>query len=216
MSHRFLSSPRRVATLPALASIFLGLTFSAFSQSAESQVVSQISPRIQGPVNPDVLTTLRGNTSPLANARNDHGRVPDATPTGRLLLQLKPSAEQKTALDNLITAQLNPKSPSFHKWLTPDTFGKQFGATDADIQTVTAYLSQQGFSVSRVLPNKLSIEFSGTTDNCAARSRPRSTAIPPRGRHLTRMIATRRSPRPWHRSSPALLRSATTGSRTRP
>jgi aspartate 1-decarboxylase len=159
MSRKFLSSSRLVAILPVLTGMLSGMTLAASGQA----VVSQAAPRILSAVNPAALTTLRGNTLPLATAANDHGRLPDATPTGRLMLQLKPSAQQKSALDTLVAAQLNPKSPSFHKWLTPATFGKQFGASDADIQTVTAYLSQQGFNVSRVLPNKLAIEFSGTT-----------------------------------------------------
>ena len=164
MAHKLFSSARLVAILPVLTSLLAGIPLPASGQAPISQAaVSEATPRIQGPVNPSVLTTLHGNTMLLANATNDRGRVPDATPTGRVLLQLKSSREQKAALETLIAAQQNPKSPSYHKWLTPVSFGQQFGASDADIQTVSAYLSQQGFNVSRVLPSKLGIEFSGTT-----------------------------------------------------
>jgi len=46
--------------------------------------------------------------------------------------------------------QLSKDSPNFHKWLTPEQFGKQFGPADADIQTVTDWLTRQGFQEIKV------------------------------------------------------------------
>lgn len=123
---------------------------------------AQVMPRITTQVKDSALVTLRGNTIPVANALNDRGRVADETPTGRLMLVLKHSDEQQAALDTLIAAQMSPGSANFHKWLTPAQYASQFGVSDADIQTVTAYLSGQGFNVAQVLPNKQAIEFSGT------------------------------------------------------
>ena len=140
-----------------VAALILGLSI-----TASGQTVSQSLPRIAGPVDPSALTTLKGTTIPVANELNDRGRVPDNQPTGRLLLMLKPSTDQQKALDLLIQAQQNPKSPSYHQWLTTADYAKQFGVADADIQTVNSYLSNQGFTVAQVLPNKLAVEFSGT------------------------------------------------------
>ena len=44
------------------------------------------------------LTRIANSTHPLANAKNDHGRVDSNLPMERMVLVLKPSAEQKAAL----------------------------------------------------------------------------------------------------------------------
>ena len=127
------------------------------------QTTAQATPRIQSTVNASQLVTLQGNTLPMARVASDHGIVPDSTPTGHMMLVLKRSDAQQKALDQLVASQQDPKSGSFHKWLTPENFGAQFGVADADVQTVSAYLSAQGFAVSRIYKNKMAIEFSGTT-----------------------------------------------------
>src|SRR5204863_7037334 len=50
----------------------------------------------------------------------------------------------------------------FHKWLTPQEFGEQFGPADSDIQAVTDWLTSQGFLLNRVTAGRTVIEFSGT------------------------------------------------------
>lgn len=107
------------------------------------------------------LETLRGNTHPLARAAFDRGAAPRDLPMERMLLVLNRSAAQETALETLLAAQQNPSSPQFHKWLTPQEFGQQFGAADQDIQTVTAWLESHGFQINRVANGKNVIEFSG-------------------------------------------------------
>jgi len=52
-------------------------------------------------------------------------------------------------------------SPNYHKWLTPEEFGQQFGASDADIQAVTSWLQGHGFQVQPVSKGHSLIEFSG-------------------------------------------------------
>jgi subtilase family serine protease len=143
-----------MSIVPITAGILFAFTVSASAQSL---------PRISAPVSKSNLVTLRGNTLPIANAQHDLGRVPDGTATGRLMLVLQHSPEQQTALDKLIAAQQTSGSSSFHKWLKPSDYAAQFGVADSDIQTVTNFLSDEGFTVSKVLPNKMAIEFSGTT-----------------------------------------------------
>jgi subtilase family serine protease len=57
--------------------------------------------------------------------------------------------------------QLSKDSPNFHKWLTPEQFGKQFGPADADIQAVTDWLTRQGFQQIKVGAGRTAVEFSG-------------------------------------------------------
>jgi subtilase family serine protease len=121
-----------------------------------------VAPLVRGPVDDSVLTVLRGNTHPLAVAKYDRGMAPDDLPMQRMLLVLKRSSAQETALRKLLDDQQNSASPNYHKWLTPEEFGKQFGAGDADVQAVTAWLTQHGFGPAIVSKGRTVIEFSGT------------------------------------------------------
>jgi hypothetical protein len=81
---------------------------------------------------------------------------------GPMVMVLKRSAEQQQALDRLVAEQNDPGSPNFHKWLTPEEFGQRFGVAEADIESVTSYLAQQGFTVTGIAKNRMAVEFTGT------------------------------------------------------
>jgi hypothetical protein len=118
--------------------------------------------RVTQAVDPENRVTLRGNTHPLARLEFDQGAAPDSLATERMLLVLKRSSEQETALRKILDAQQTKSSPNYHVWLTPELFGRQFGPADADIQAVTNWLMSQGFQVNRVAAGRTVIEFSGT------------------------------------------------------
>jgi subtilase family serine protease len=80
----------------------------------------------------------------------------------RMLLILKRSPEQESALRKLLDEQLDQTSPNFHKWLTPDEFGQQFGPSSEDIRSVTSWLESHGFQVAGVSKGRTVIEFSGS------------------------------------------------------
>lgn len=107
------------------------------------------------------LTTLKGNTHPLARPEFDLGTAPASLPMQRMLLVLKRSSEQETALDQLLDQQQDKSSPNYHKWLTPVDFGKQFGPTDTDVQTITGWLQSHGFQVGTT-KGRTVLEFSGS------------------------------------------------------
>ena len=108
------------------------------------------------------LTRLKGNTHPLARAEFDRGVAPNSLPMERMLLVLKRSPEQEAALKRLMDGQLDKFSPSYHKWLTPEQFGHDFGPSDEDIQAIASWLASHGFQVVRVSKGRTMIEFSGT------------------------------------------------------
>jgi hypothetical protein len=118
--------------------------------------------RVTQAVDPENRVTLRGNTHPSARPEFDQGAAPDSLATERMLLVLKRSTEQETALRKVLDAQQTKSSPNYHMWLTPELFGRQFGPADADIQAVTDWLTSQGFQVNRVAAGRTVIEFSGT------------------------------------------------------
>ncbi len=113
-------------------------------------------------VNEDERFVLSGNTHPLATKAADRGAVPASMAAERMLIVLRRSPEQELALRGEIEALHDSNSPSFHKWLTPEQFGAQWGAADADIAAVTAWLESHGFQVKGPTTGRTAIEFSGT------------------------------------------------------
>jgi subtilase family serine protease len=107
------------------------------------------------------MVSLPGQVHPWARAEFDRGAAPENL-SGRMLLVLKRSPEQDSALQALLASQQDPNSPNYHKWLTPEDFGKRFGVADSDVQTVTSYLSSQGMSVGRVHSSRMAIEVGAT------------------------------------------------------
>src|SRR5258707_706874 len=118
--------------------------------------------RVTAQVDDTRTVQLKGNVHPLARAEFDRGAVADSQPMTRMLLTLQRSAEQETALQQLMDAQQTKGSASYHAWLTPTQFGKQFGPSDADVQAVTDWLTRQGFQVAKVAAGRGAIEFNGT------------------------------------------------------
>src|SRR6202167_374080 len=140
------------------AVLFTLLSIPAFQASAQS---SDVQPRITQAVDEGKLTLLKGNTYPLARPEFDRGPAPANLPMENMLLVLKRSPAQEAALDRLMAEQLDKSSPNFHKWLTPQQFGQQFGASDQDIQTITSWLGSHGFQIIQVTNGRTVINFSG-------------------------------------------------------
>jgi hypothetical protein len=130
-----------------------------------SPVAAQTHPvpsRVTAEVDDTRTVQLKGNVHPLARPEFDRGAVADSQPMTRMLLTLQRSAEQETALRQLMDAQQTKGSASYHAWLTPAQFGTQFGPSDADVQAVTDWLTRQGFQVAKVAAGRGAIEFNGT------------------------------------------------------
>ena len=113
-------------------------------------------------VDNSVRTVLPGNVHPLARPEFDEGEAPADLVLHRLMLVLKHSPQQETAMRRFIENQQYKKSPSYHQWLTPVEFGAQFGPAESDIAAVTNWLQASGFQVSPVSNGRSVIEFSGT------------------------------------------------------
>lgn len=107
------------------------------------------------------LHTLSGNTRPEANAQNDLGAVANDLAMDHMQLQLQRSAAQEKAVQQVIDQLHNPKSPTFHKWLTAEQFGQLYGASEPDVNTITSWLQSQGFTVNSVSPSRMTVDFSG-------------------------------------------------------
>jgi subtilase family serine protease len=108
------------------------------------------------------VTTLSGNTHPLARSEFDQGALADATPLSSIVLILQRSPEQESALQQLIDQQQDKTSSTYHQWLTPETFGAAFGPSDRDLATVTTWLANHNFTGIQVNAARTFIEFNGT------------------------------------------------------
>jgi trimeric autotransporter adhesin len=118
--------------------------------------------RLTQPVNEHALVTLRGTVHPLANPANDRGAASPDMQLERLQLVLKRSPQQEAALQQLLRDMHTPGTANFHKWLTPEQFGQQFGPSDQDVQTIESWLQTKGFQVLKVNPGKQTLEVAGT------------------------------------------------------
>lgn len=151
---------RRVSAWGApLPFLLFFLVLVNFPTVAQQQVAPR---RILQAVDESKVVVLSGNTHPLAQNQFAVGRAPADLPMERMLLVLKRTPEQQQVLVKLLDDLHDSTSPSFHRWLTPEDFGRRFGPADADVETVTAWLSSQGFQVLKVGHGRTMIEFSGT------------------------------------------------------
>lgn len=123
---------------------------------------NRVPPRITEAINETRLTMLGGNTHPLARPQFDRGAAPASLPLERMRLVLTRNPQQEAALEKFMAEQQDPFSPNFHRWLSPQEFGRQFGPADQDIQTITSWLASHGFQFGSVSNGRTVIEFSGT------------------------------------------------------
>jgi len=143
------------------ATFLLTLSLSAVSAAQGGAQIGASRPLIVQAVDESDLTTLKGNTHPLARPEFDLGTAPATLPMERMLLVLRRSPEQQAALKKLLDDQQDKQSPNYHKWLTPEQFGKQFGPTDSDLETITGWLQSHGFRVGST-KGRTVLEFSGS------------------------------------------------------
>jgi len=156
-------SSYKLSFFVAMVSVLFLICSSGVARAAQDAVqpVPSATSRIVDRIDESHLVPIKGTVHPLANARNDRGAAPESMALDRMHLVLTRSASQEASLRQLIGDMHTPGTASYHKWLTPDQFGKQFGPSDEDITAVETWLTGHGFSVAKVNPGRQTIEFSG-------------------------------------------------------
>jgi uncharacterized protein (TIGR03437 family) len=114
--------------------------------------------RIALPVDASRTIVLKGSISPRAQAGTDQGRADPDLPISYATLQLQPAA----GLDEFLADQQNPRSPNYHRWLTPEQFGERFGLSVNDLARIQTWLRAEGFQIHDVARGRHWITFSGT------------------------------------------------------
>jgi hypothetical protein len=119
----------------------------------------------------------------LASAR-ELGPVPPGTPMASMILALRMPAAAQARLQRRLAGLQDPESKDYHRWLTPEQFGAEFGPAPENLDRVCAWLRAGGFSVDEVAAGRLAITFSGTAAQVerAFRTRIRSFELDGRRR----------------------------------
>jgi hypothetical protein len=150
--------------------VLLAIFLIALSTVSAAQQ-STIKVRITQAVSETNLTVLRGNTHPLARPEFDRGPALVDLPLNRMLLVLKRSPEQETALKSLLEGLQDRSSVNYHSCLSPEQFGRQFGPAEQDIQKIRSWLESHRLQVDKAAKGRMTIEFSGTAGQLRAATR---------------------------------------------
>jgi uncharacterized protein (TIGR03437 family) len=130
-----------------------------FALTASAQEPTDL---INRPIDNRLTVTLPFSVHPKARREDDAGVVPANLALKRMKLLLHRSPAQQAALDQLLAAQQDPQSPEYHHWLTPDEFGSRFGFSQNDLNKVSGWLRQNGFTVDEIPKGRWMVVFSGT------------------------------------------------------
>src|SRR5271166_718870 len=105
---------------------------------------------------------LPGSVSPRARPELDRGAVDSSMPMEGMKLVFQLTPEQQNNLDMLLRQQLDPTSPHYHKWLTPEQYAERFGVSPGDISRAANWLRQQGFTTIIPARSRTWISFNGS------------------------------------------------------
>ncbi len=146
----------------ALARLVCLLLVVAACSALLGQATSSPAPLITASIDDSQRTTLAGNVHPAATEANDRGAVDPSLPMTDLILVLRRSSQQQAAFDAFVASQYDPTSPQFHQWLAPAQVGQRFGPAQADIATISGWLSSHGLRVESISKDQMTIRFGGT------------------------------------------------------
>jgi hypothetical protein len=148
----------RFLALPA------ALLVTGFLLSAQAAVQNQVTVqnRIAGGVNSGSRVALPGSIGGRARHSTDLGLAPADRKLESLSVRFSMTPAQQADLNQLLAAQLDPSSPSYHQWLTSEQFGARFGLSSSDLAKVSSWLTSQGFTITSVAKSSTFITFSGT------------------------------------------------------
>ncbi len=120
--------------------------------------------RIRSAADTGARVALSHTVKPRAVRALDLGAAPSSQELKSMTIHFSLTDDQQAALKQLLADQQNPASPQYHKWLTPEQFGAQFGLSASDLAQVAAWLTSQGFTVNGTARSATFVTFSGTVE----------------------------------------------------
>lgn len=150
--------------------ITAGLSLPVAAQITTQPATPAVRPEFRTAVRPLItrsidrsrLAPTRGAVHPEVATSQDMGARDPSTTMDHIQLALQRPRERQAAFDAEVEALHQASSPSYHKWLTPETIGAEFGPSPSDIATLTGYLRDEGFTVNFVGKSGMFVDFSGT------------------------------------------------------
>lgn len=109
------------------------------------------------------MTRLADSVHPRALAMLEDGPLATELVLHGVSVEFQPSAEQQAALEQLLAEQQRPGSPLYHRWLTPEQYAEQFGASPQTVAQTTAWLQSYGLTIDGVARSRTRLQVSGTT-----------------------------------------------------
>jgi hypothetical protein len=140
-----------------------GILLSLSSALATGQTAPLVALRLsKQPTSTEPQTNLQNSLGARPASSTLLGHLDSSTRLTGLSLILKRTPDQEAALTKLLHDLQDPASPSYHQWLTPQSFGDRFGLAQVDLDVLTKWLQSQGFVVTEIAPSRNRIVFSGT------------------------------------------------------
>jgi subtilase family serine protease len=118
--------------------------------------------RIHGAIENGNTFTLPGNTNPMVVRARDVGPADPSLSLPRIAIHLTMTASQQAALERLLQAQQTRGNREYHQWLTPEEYASRFGVSQSDLEKLTSWLQDLGFSDIEAARSRNVISFSGT------------------------------------------------------
>src|SRR4051795_6294247 len=119
---------------------------------------------------------LLASASPAQADRHSQNRVPgtrpswatssnrsgDADANGTVVFSVWLGWRNQAELDTLLAGQQDPASAGYHRWLSPQQFRERFAPSEADVRSVSRWLSDEHFDMVAVPKNHLFVTASGS------------------------------------------------------
>jgi len=118
-----------------------------------------------------LCATMRGADGGAGGRQMLHGHVPKAVRElkavarldegQRLGLAIALPLRNQAGLTALLGELYDPRSPMFHRYLTPGEFTERFGPTEGDYEAVAKFAEAHGLAVTHRHPNRLLLDVEG-------------------------------------------------------
>jgi hypothetical protein len=143
-----------------------GLSLSAPAQTATPAIRAEFRttarPLITQTIDRSRLVPTRGAVHREVATAQDLGARDSSATMDHMQLVLQRPRERQAAFDAEVEALHQPGNLSYHKWLTPETIGAEFGPAASDLAMLTGYLRDEGFTVNFVPKSGMFVDFRGT------------------------------------------------------
>ena len=152
------------STLLRAAGMFVAtIAASLCTHTMWGQTSATSHPRLSSQVvDPNIRLPLSGSTPLLSGQATDTGKLAGSEVLKDMKIVLRRSSKQQADLKAFLEDVQNPASPSYHQWLSPESVGERFGASDDDIAAVSLWLTGNGMTITSISKNRTVITFTGT------------------------------------------------------